>query len=200
VTTKDAGPTVEFKGRLHLWNAALLEVRLLLNDACRASAARDLHAVPTGEITEASRSAHPFGTWIDLNDVYDNYRALAAVYFCQVFKEGNAASGLAGRNRDPSIVAERDNIVAIALPTADDQARFAGLLAALEAARDKVLAHADGNAFSISHSSRMVISHTHGESLRKVDLDFWLRAARALQDEVQLRMGRLRIDSGMIGS
>ena len=63
----------ELKGRLHLWNTALLEVRILLADARRAREARDLQPFPVGEITEASRSGHPFGTWIDLDQVVTDF-------------------------------------------------------------------------------------------------------------------------------
>jgi hypothetical protein len=188
----------ELKGRLHLWNTALLEVRVLLADACRAREARNVQPFPVGEITEASRGAHPFGTWIDLDQVFHSYRLLAAVFFCQMFKQGKAAAGLAAANRAQAIVAERDSIVATAFPIASDLERFGRLLHELEIARDEVIAHAQGDAFGITHGDTIVLSDAHSESLRKVDLGFWRDATRALQDEVQRRMKELSADSATI--
>lgn len=160
--------------RLYLWETAIREATSLLELANRAWAAKDTPEVQARDaeymqrMHEAIRSRpdyeqgvqklshiqdfeaanpRPPGDSSDFLGFYDACRMLAVIFACQVFKSGYEEKDVIAGNSRQFIERDLARLQDQAGFTTADRFAFCDLRRRIEAARDAMLAHADGEAF-----------------------------------------------------
>lgn len=164
----------EIQGRLALWVFTLKECKRLLKLAARSKDAatqerlelqqermRGLQNLgpknaspisgdPDGlnayqRFNQDNPQYYAFPTYHDCTELSGCVHMYAIIAFCRIWTTGNQGVGKAMGNKTEKMKALREKMVAEAFPEASDRQNFDAFLNQLLVARDKVIAHADGD-------------------------------------------------------
>jgi hypothetical protein len=171
---KDSILSSEGQSRLLFWMTALNDARdfLVLGDRAleaqsseevRERERRDSDALQRYRVAQPNyvpgtlllshvmefRQVRPreFADYIDCLHVVVSARMFAIVLICQIFKPGNAAQGMVASNTREFVSRHLDRVLDVAGFDEIERSAFSELRTQLEVVRDKVLAHADADAF-----------------------------------------------------
>lgn len=114
---------------------------------------------------------HPreFGDSIDCMGTVDACHMLAMIVFCQIFNTGYGEKGNVAGNNSTFVEHHLGQILSRVNPAPDFFAGFQALRLQIENARDKMLAHADAAAFSVTSIPAGVSLKAHTEATRGID-------------------------------
>ena len=197
----------EVQGRLLLWHLALFDTRQQISLALRADAATtdkkltaeidafhqkviafkktlpstiDARVARDLELAFTLSISRPFPTLEECYQFSDSCKALALVYFCQLFNRGDAASDMAVANTK----AIRDEyflpILEAAFPAPETRQRVEAFLEVAITNRNSMIAHADAKAFNIRHGSEHTTMNLRYLAWKDLDLDLWAQTVDAL--------------------
>lgn len=202
------GEKREILGRLYLWHECVGEVIRKLKLADRAWVATtqsniaaeesgylsafqlnvqpSCGSIKSSDITRfnAQYPIRPFPITTECTEIARSCRMLAVVIFGQTIKPGRRMLGSVA-NSDGTLMEPYRAIVGHDLLTQGiDEASYRALINAVEWYRDKMLAHADGQAFEIIHS-HPASSHKMIESgLDKIDFDLLLKVCEVMLQSI----------------
>lgn len=174
---------LELRGRLILWGAALHDCEMylkLLNRAEpalgssqfaispeRTAAFQSFLAEQPDRVHGSVKLSHinafealhplPYPTFSDCYLTTTACKLLLVVLFCQLLSQGNRDEGRVARNSKAFVSLHLQKIAAIALGSESTQ-RFTAFCDSCIVARDKMIGHADGAAFEVTHGD-VVTSH-----------------------------------------
>lgn len=188
----------EFKGRCLLWGHAVRQTKMCLNIAFRAmkGSKQDFQEneqrIYQDKLKEFQKehSGYEEGTLkLSVKREFDRkherpfpYKAecyiinhisikLAIVYFCQILTTGygdqNASANETFRQE------HMENILSRVFDTKEKRAKFEALTEKLKLARDKMIGHADAEAFNISHGTPVTTMGGVQNITEDLDLEYW---------------------------
>jgi hypothetical protein len=206
--------SLETVGRLHLWTMALEHVWHLLGLAERALASsKDPARMKRedawnerfcrflewahGTSDRPSETDHlafnqidpcPFPLTGDCYSLHHSQILLAAVIFCQIYNSGHAHRGAIADNREMTkLLSQIEETMLIESAISRD--KFTRLKDQVRFIRDKVLAHADGPVFEISHGEQITSHKTPLSFIHDIDLVMWRQASMGLRNAaLQMRI------------
>lgn len=190
----------EVRGRLLLWESAIHECRTRLRLVARARCGAQSPDRVAQEIAylkafrdyerqqpdyrpgtqllshlEEFRASHPeaFPSIPECFLISDYCALFAVVLFCQLFVSGNRHTGRAAKNRDRLMDDLRDQVLRRVFREEVERARFEALKDRLVKVRDKMLGHADAQAFDVRHGDGVIAMNMHARALEGLDLEYW---------------------------
>lgn len=189
----------EIQGRLWLWTISIDRTRHFLDLAFRARRGADqefqkkefeeyneklqeftkkLSDPNAGSISSSHRRSfdasiqRPFPTLNECMSIYDACIELAIVHFCQVFNAGYPSNGQTSSNNKEFIKKHFDKIIEKTFFSEEERKKFDELKEQILTSRDKLIAHTDGDSYSITHGS-LVSKLSQSRSWRNIDIEFW---------------------------
>lgn len=199
--------------RLHLWQTALRETRMLLALARRAWAAKDTAAVidKENEYTQArnayirsrpdyapgiqklshflefeTANPRPLGDSLDYFGFYDACRMLAIIFFCQLFKSGYEDKSVVAGNSRLFVNEQLAKLLQRANFSDAELIDFELLRQRAETARDKMLAHAEGPEFDFQEMPTGFHFKMPIASLDGIDFALLADFSKRLEDSLQI--------------
>lgn len=187
---------LEMKGRLWLWADAVNECSRLLKLATKAEVSMHSDAVKArlhqsneafqnwvklqpdyepGRMLQShlvefdKMEQQDFGTFVDCANAKDYFRMLAVVFFCQILNNGGRSEGTAAGNTKAFRNIHFEKILCKIFKTVSERSQFEILREQLLTARDKMLGHADGSAFSIVHGEAVSSLKMYHTAIEAVD-------------------------------
>ena len=195
-----ASEKLEVRGRLWLWELAVSQTQQLLFLAKRSKIGaeqqhiRDELNAYTKSLQDFARgrpdykegnlkssvkkefdAQHPraFPTLIECMTIHDACIELAIVYFSQILNIGHADTGSAAKSdkifRDQHLNA----IASMVFPDQPDNDRFFDFCKQILTARNKMIGHADGEAFDIQHGTPISKMKSFRQAWEHIDLTYW---------------------------
>lgn len=186
----------ECLGRVCLWTDAFRECKAVLTLAIRAAVDEHDRRPPLSPLNpDGSRNAvipmnsegQPFPTWEESRQIAASLPMYAAVLFCQFYGNGKAQKGTVAANRGPMNTI-RANVISRAFPNQPELEQFKELSRLVTDARNEMIAHAQGDAFKVSHGPGSVTWHP---TPALPDLSQWLACVRALELAMYAEHGTL---------
>ena len=115
-----------------------------------------------------------FPTWSECIHVNEACIELAIVYFCQIFNEGFGQENSASQN-NKSFRNEHLTIV-LSKVFIDEESlnKFTKLRDIILTTRDKMIGHADADAYQISHGIPISTMKAPRQIWNEIDIDFWI--------------------------
>ncbi len=192
----------ETKGRLFLWEGAVLETKSLLEMADRSLEAlknqghiteeRDKYIEALKTFREDTPDAdilkkefdqsyyRPFPAESECFEISNVSRLLAIVIFCQILNPGNKKKGVVASNprsfMSPNFELS-DQLTSICnsiFQSEEEHLKFKNLCSKLLEVRNTLIAHADGEAYDVKRSDYLVTMRSHRDGLKGIDFSFWL--------------------------
>lgn len=191
---------LEVRGRLWLWESAVLQTQQLLFLAERSrSGAEQQHihdeldaynkslrdfarGKPDHEegvlklsVAKEFDSQHPraFPTWTECMTIHDACIELAIVYFSQILISGYQDTGSAAKSDKPFRDQHLNTIASMVFPDQSDIDRFFDFCEQVLTARNKMIGHADGEAFAIEHGTPVSKMKSYRQAWEHIDLKYW---------------------------
>lgn len=183
----------EIAGRLWIWETSLLKTKDLLNLAFRANLNK-----PQPELKDK------FPTYIDSCAIYENSIELAIIYFCQIYTRGKPKSEIIAVN-NPTFINEHLNKIINKVFDSDEKLKkYTILQKNILITRHKIIAHADGSSFNISHGPTFSVMKgkapfsigplmKDGEPTSHIDVEFWESFLEPLKIEIVNYTNALKI-------
>lgn len=195
----------EVLGRLYLWHSAVSEVCRLLDLADRAWGGRtqpnivaeqDAYDAAIGQnvpfengairmtdlFTFDARYPRPFPILTECYELVRATRMLAVIVFGQIVKSGDSDIGRVSRSTgnfmDPYRVGLEKHILSCGVP----EQLYQALVNEIELYRDKMLAHADGAAFGMTHGHPVSSFKMVASGLETIDFGLLRRVSQMICD------------------
>lgn len=202
---------LEIKGRLWLWSSAISECQTLLELADRANIAMKDERLEarllkyTEGLNEfariqpdheegiqkhshsiAYRATHSeeFPTFQDCLHTKNYSMMLAIVFFCQLFNQGFAQTGIAAANNKQFIDAHLGKILDKVFVTSTERMTFDQFCDQLKNARNTMIGHADANAFEIVHGDQLSTMKHYTKAIKGLDIEYWRSFLESLRLEI----------------
>ena len=128
----------------------------------------------------------PLADTLDFLGFHDACRMLAVIFACQLFKSGHEDKDVVAGNSPNFVDRQIDKLQTLADFTAADRHAFSDLRTRLTTARDKMLAHADGNAFDFKEIPAGLRFKLPITSIQELDFDLMLAFLSRLEEAIRL--------------
>jgi hypothetical protein len=187
------------RGRLRLWSQALDECQRIMKIIRRnrieiqserpvqrkATWVQDfqeyLNSLPDHTPGVATDEQHQFFSELhppeypdfgDCHHIEEYCRMLAVVLFCQILNNGNGAEGRVAGNTPSFRATHLEQILSSVFTTDDERNKFNALCEACLDARNRMIGHADGEAFNLTHGDPVSTMLGISSSVRSIDFGF----------------------------
>lgn len=210
-TTKDDKLKLELRGRLWLWSSTLDECQRILAIAKRAEKEmnsqesrdkqqrfviaqlefakrqpdyvegnlKDTHMVEFQKLHQME-----FPAFTDCFQIVNYCQMLAVVFFCQLFNSGYAEEGKVAGNTTSFIQTHFNVIVTMVFPLQHSRNEFFSFRDKCVNARNKMLGHAQGEAFNVTHGNPISTMRSHESAIRNIDFDYMRSIVGPMSDAV----------------
>lgn len=199
---------LEIKGRLLLWHTALLECEQLFKMIKRAELEINTkealekehrHTIALQNFASTQPDYRPgtmknehavafskiqpkeFGAYTDCYYIKESLLMLAVVFFCQIFNSGYKSKGKAAANNKEFVSKHINHILIDIFPLPEELDRFELLKKQLVTARDRMIGHADGDAFNIVHGTPITSMKSYSAGLKEIDVEYWISVVEPLR-------------------
>ncbi|MGR6862762.1 hypothetical protein ACU5EH_22460 [Aliivibrio salmonicida] len=208
----------EAKGRFFLWHAAICETQRLISlaikceNASKSPQLRDVlaqrmeryHAFRKQQpdyqegiqfhshLVEFGRlNPEPFPSITDCFQLKDSNTMLAVVMYCQIYMSGYLDEGTAASNNKPFREEHLEPILVEVFPSTEDREIYEAFVEKIVSARNKMLGHADAEAFEVKHGTPVSSHKLHVTAIKDIDLHYWQSFLEPL------RVALLKYSNGM---
>lgn len=196
----ESNTTLEIHGRLWLWITALLECEQILKLALRAEmemntqesidkemryeAAFNLFTSTQPDYSPGtSKQSHrdafskiqqkEFPAYTECFSLRNYLLMLATVLFCQIFNNGFGSEGKAAGNTKTFISLHLSNVLDKVFTSDEEKIRFESFSNQLKSARDKMIGHADSDAFDIKYVPGSSSMKLPSAAILGIDVEYW---------------------------
>lgn len=197
----DAKTKNELIDRLWLWAHSIEKTKELLNLSRRSKigenqssqiSERDLYIQKLNEFVKKQPDYKPgtmlisqrqkfneiyprqFPTWSECVYINEACIELAIVYFCQIFNDGFGQENSASKNNKSFRNEHLTILLSKVFMNEESLNKFTKLKDIILTARDKMIGHADADAYSISHGIPISTMKAPRQIWSEIDFDFWI--------------------------